>query len=221
MSSISTIFLPEVNNQISIERIKSNLNLVESVIGFSKGKCLTREDVERITKKLGPRMSSTRLYPGGSSVLFGWGFNFENIDPIIIKPYYSREFPALFIHYFTLLDFNHYFEDFKDRLQSLRISIEIPRVIGFAKINTLTRNFPVLMTLEVLGETIHKNPSFIALTSKLARKLGKKGIIMDPYPSNWKFADNKGDIILSYIDLMSSNTLKNLKKRISDFYKGL
>jgi hypothetical protein len=77
------------------------------------------------------------------------------------------------------------------------------------------------MTLEVLGETIHKNPNFIALTSKLARKLGKKGIIMDPYPSNWKFADNSGDIILSYIDLMSSNTLKNLKERISDFYKGL
>ena len=219
MSSISTIFLPEYYNQISIERIKSNLDLVESIIGFSKGKCLAKEDIEQITKILSPRMRGTRLYPGGSSVLFGWGFNFENIGPVIIKPYYSRELPALLIHYFTLQDFDHYFEEIQVKFQLLRISMEIPRVIGFAKIKTIARNFPVLMTLEVLGEPIHKNQGLIKLTSTIARKLGKKGIIMDPYPSNWKFTESNGDIVLSYIDLLSSNTLKNLKKRISNLIK--
>ena len=219
MSSISTIFLPEDINQVSIERIKSNLDLVESIVGFSKAKRLTREDIERITKKLGSRMSGSRLYPGGSSVLFGWSFNYESIGPIIIKPYYTRELPALFIHYFTLQDLEHYFDDIQVRFQSLRISIEIPRVIGFAKIKTITRYYPVLLTLEVLGEPIHKISGLIALTSKIARKLGKKGIIMDPYPSNWKFAVKNGELIISYIDLLSSNTLKNLKKRMSVFIK--
>jgi hypothetical protein len=165
-------------------------------------------------------MIGTRFYPGGSSVLFGWGFNFENMQPIIVKPYYTRELPALFIHYFTLQDFDHYLEEFQVRFESLRIKINIPSVIGFAKIPTITRTYPVLLALEVIGDTIHKNSGLIALTSKIAKKLGNNGIIMDPYPANWKFSVKDGEIIISYIDLLSSNRLKNIKGRITEILRN-
>jgi hypothetical protein len=46
MSGISTIILPEYDNRVSNEEIRKYLDLVESIIGFSKGKCLTKEDKE-------------------------------------------------------------------------------------------------------------------------------------------------------------------------------
>ena len=220
MAGISTIILPDYGNRVSNEEIRKYLDLVESIIGFSKGKCLTKEDIGRITQKLGARMIGTRLYPGGSSALFGWGFNFENIQPVIVKPYYNRELPALFIHYFTLQDFDHYFDEFQVRFESLRIKIDIPSIIGFAEIPTMTRSYPVLLTLEVRGDPIHKNTGLIALTSKIAKKLGKNGIIMDPYPANWKFSVKDGEIIISYIDLLSSNRLKNVKGRITEILQN-
>ncbi len=217
MSRISTIFLVY---QIPKEGVEKCLDLVESVIGFSKGKPLTRENTDQITKKLGSQMSGTRFYPGGSSVLFGWSFYFEDLGQIIIKPYYRREITALFIHYFTLQDFTPYLDEIQLKFRSSRIKITIPKVIGFAKIKTFTGEYPVLITSEFLGDSIYKNPSFIALTSKLAKKVGNKGIIMDPYPSNWKYTVKNGEIIIAYIDLLSSNLIKNLKNRISELIKN-
>jgi hypothetical protein len=215
MSIISAIILPEFQVQIPSEGIKKYLDLVGSVVGFSKGKPLARDNIDQITKKLGSHMHGTRLYPGGSSVLFGWSFYFENIGPVIIKPYYTREITALFIHYLTLQDFDPYLDEIQLKFQSSRIKIAIPKVIGFAKIRTLAQEYPVLLTSEVLGDSIHKKSSLIALTSKLAKKVGKKGIIMDPYPSNWKYTVKNGEIIIAYIDLLSSNLIHDLKNRIS------
>ncbi|MFX0085240.1 MAG: hypothetical protein ACFFAU_06170 [Candidatus Hodarchaeota archaeon] len=217
MSKISTIILID---QIPKEGIQKCLDLVESIVEFSKGKPLTRENTDQITKKLGSLVSGTRLYPGGSSVLFGWSFYFEDIGHIIIKPYYRREITALFIHYFTLQDFTPYLDEIQLKIQSSRIKITIPKVIGFAKIRTLAVEYPVLLTSEVLGDSIHKKSSLIALTSKLAKKVGNKGIIMDPYPSNWKYTVKNGEIIIAYIDLLSSNLIKNLENRISELIKN-
>jgi len=98
MSQISVFIFPEYKNQISSRALQKRLELVESIIAFSKDKNLSSKDIERINKKLGSRMRGTKLYPGGSSVLFGWSFSFDKIGPIILKPYYNREISALIIH---------------------------------------------------------------------------------------------------------------------------
>lgn len=216
MSRIPTIIFPEFYNQVSREGLQQCLDLVESIVGFSKGKSLTRVNIDLITKKLGSRMSGTRLFPGGTSVLFAWSFYFNNLGSIIIKPYYTREIVSLLIHYFTLQDFDQYLDDFELEFQSMQMKIDIPKVIGIAKIRSMERDYPVLMTFEAVGEPIQKNAGIIGITSKIARNLGKKGIIMDPYPANWKFSVKNGHIIIEYIDLLSSNLLKDLKNRITE-----
>ncbi|UCE13927.1 MAG: hypothetical protein JSV04_01820 [Candidatus Heimdallarchaeota archaeon] len=220
MSNIPFFLFPEFKNQIEKESVRKSLDLVESVIGFSKGKCLGQKDILRITEKLGPRMKGTRMYAGGSSVLFGWSFNFEKIGFTIIKPYYSRELAALIIHYFTSIDFKKEFQEIDFKFENKEIKVTVPKVVGLAKIGTLSRFFPVLIMMEATGETI-KTPSLIKNITQIVRDLAQKGIICDPYPSNWKisFDDNQGNV--QYIDLLSSNKLTNIHSRIAELVQFL
>ncbi|MFX1282385.1 MAG: hypothetical protein ACFFB5_01975 [Promethearchaeota archaeon] len=175
--------------------------------------------IGQISKKLGSRMRGTKLYPGGSSVLFGWSFSFDKIGSIIIKPYYNREISALIIHYLTRQDFVNEFQNLQFQLENEEIQIIIPKVVGLAHIKTFSRFYPVLMTTEAPGEPAQMHPSLIKHISGLARDLAQKGIICDPYPSNWKISFINGERIIQYIDLLSSNKLKNVHSRIADLLK--
>ena len=221
MSHIPFFLFPEYKNRISSGVLQKNLGLVESIVGFSKGRTLTREAIERISQRLGGQMRGTTLYSGGSSCLFGWSFPFKKIGSIIIKPYYNRELSSLIIHYLTWQDFVHDFQAMKFQLGDKEIQVLLPEVVGVAKIETFSRFYPVLMTTEAVGEAIQPYPSLIRDVGTFTRDLAKKGIISDPYPSNWKisFIGNRGTI--HYIDLLSSNRLENVQKRISELLKGL
>jgi hypothetical protein len=221
MSHIPFFLFPEYKNQISSGELQKNLDLVESIVGFSKGRRLTREAIDRISHKLGGRMRGTNLYPGGSSCLFGWSFFFDRIWSIIIKTYYNSELSALIIHYLTWQDFVNVIQDMQFKLDNKEVQVRLPKVVGVAKIVTFSQIYPVLMTMEAAGEAIQPYPSLIRDVGTFSRDLAKKGIISDPYPSNWKisFAGNHGTI--HYIDLLSSNRLENVQKRISELLKGL
>ena len=221
MSHISFFLFPELKNQISTGALKKSLDLVESIVGFSKGKRLSRDAINRISERLGPRMKGTNLYPGGSSVLFGWSFLFDKIGSVIIKPYYRRELLALIIHYLTCQDFIHDFQSLQFRIKDKEIRITIPEVVGLAKIETLSRLYPVLITKEAPGESIQSHPLLIKTISNVARGLAQKGVICDPYPSNWliSFVDGRG--LIQYIDLLSSNRLENVRGRIAKLIQDL
>jgi len=220
MSHIPFFLFPEYKNQISSGEMQKSLGLVESIVGFSKGRSLSREAIDRISQKLGGRMRGTSIYPGGSSCLFGWSFFFDKIGSIIVKPYYNRELTALIIHYLTWQDFVDDFQDKQFQLDDKEIQVMLPEVVGFAKIETFSRFYPVLMTTEAAGEAIQPYPSLIRDVGTFTRDLAKKGIISDPYPSNWKISFTEGHGIIQYIDLLSSNRLKNVHKRISELLKG-
>ncbi|MFW9903766.1 MAG: hypothetical protein ACFFFH_05495 [Candidatus Thorarchaeota archaeon] len=219
MSSIPFFLFPEYKNKLSSSALQKSLGLVESIVGFSKGNNLTPESIDRISQKLGVRMKGTTLYPGGSSCLFGWSFPFDKIGSIIIKPYYSRELSALMIHYLTWQDFIFEFQNMQFQLNNKEIQVKLPNVIGVAKIETFSRFFPVLITTEAAGEAIQAYPSLIREVGTFTRNLAKKGIISDPYPSNWKISFSNNHGVIQYIDLLSSNRLRNVQKRISKLLK--
>ncbi|MFX0016332.1 MAG: hypothetical protein ACFFB2_01480 [Promethearchaeota archaeon] len=182
---------------------------------------MSNKTIERITEKLGSRMEGTTLYPGGSSVLFGWSFPFKKIGSIVIKPYYNREMTALMIHYLTWQDFIKEFQDLQIKLKGKDIRVIIPAIVGLAKIETFSRFYPILMTIEAPGKPAQMYPSVIKNIGTLARDLGQRGIICDPYPSNWKISFVNGQGIIQYIDLLSSNQLKNVHSRIAGLLKDL
>ena len=212
--------LPEFKGNYSYYAIQKNLELVESVVNYSRGQFLSPERIELIKEKLGKKLIGTRFYPGGSSVLFGWSFPFD-IGSVIIKPYYSRELSALIIHCLTWQDFVCEFQNMQFQFNDKEIQVMLPDVIGVAKIETFSKFFPVLMTMEAAGEAIQAYPSLIRKVGTFTRDLAKKGIISDPYPSNWKLSFNDSYGIIQYIDLLSSNRLKNVQNRISELLKGL
>lgn len=221
MPHIPFFLFPEYQNQISSKILQKNLDLVESIVGFSKGKSLSRDAIDRIAQKLGTRMKGTTLYPGGSSCLFGWSFLFHKVGSLIIKPYYSREISALIIHYLTVQDFHDDFQNMRFQLNNKDIQVTLPKVVGVAKIETFSRFYPVLMTTEATGEAIQAYPSLIRQVGTFTRDLAKKGIISDPYPSNWKLSLTGSHGTIQYIDLLSSNRLKDVQLRISELIKGL
>jgi hypothetical protein len=99
--------------------------------------------------------------------------------------------------------------------------VTLPEVVGLAKIETFSRFYPVLLTTEAAGEDINAHPSLIRQVGTFTRDLAKKGIISDPYPSNWKINFSESQGIIQYIDLLSSNRLTNVQMRISELIKGL
>ncbi|MFW9779928.1 MAG: hypothetical protein ACFFE8_13815 [Candidatus Heimdallarchaeota archaeon] len=198
--------------------VRRILDLVQSVIAFSQGQSLDKKAIGRITKKLGARMFGSELFPGGSSVLFAWRFPIEKLGAVVVKPYYSGTITRLLIHYFTQID---YFQTYKDKEflspNGKVILLNIPQVVGFAKIETFNREFPTLLVEEAVGESIQTNPTLIRQVSQIARQMASEGLIFDFYPSNWKLHGKK----LTYVDLLSSNKLKNLKKRITQLLEKI
>ncbi|MHA2245090.1 MAG: hypothetical protein ACXADY_08985 [Candidatus Hodarchaeales archaeon] len=221
MPQIPYLIFPEFKDQLSASSVKNRLGFIESIIGFSKGKSLSRDEINRITDRLGTRIRGTRLFPGGSSVLFAWSFPFDRIGSIIMKPYYNREISALLIHYFTFQDFILDFQGLQFQLSGKEIQVTVPEVVGLAKIETLSRLYPVLITKEAPGESIQTHPPLIKAISNVARGLAQKGIICDPYPSNWKVSFSNDQGVIQYVDLLSSNRLKNVHDRIAELLQSL
>ena len=220
MNHLSYTLFPEFKSLISESLLKNNLRLVSSIINFSKGSFLDQNKINLISEKLGQKMKGTRLYPGGTSVLFGWGFTFPKIDGVMIKPYYSREIFQLILHYLSISDFLVTVKNLEKSAKHL-IRIKIPKVIGVAMIDALDRNFPVLIMEEVKGESIQGNLPVIKEISKCVRDLARNGIICDPYPANWKYSSMKEQSAISYIDLISSNCLTNVHNRIAELLSSL
>ena len=71
------------------------------------------------------------------------------------------------------------------------------------------------------GESIQKDPPMIRTVSQVSRDLAKDGIISDPYPANWKYFDSKTKDKIAYIDLLSSNQLRNVNERIRDLIEAI
>jgi len=220
MNHLSYTLFPEFESQITESYLQNSLKLVSSIINFSKGYFLDQNKINLISNKLGQKMEGTRLYPGGTSVLFGWGFTFPKLDGVMIKPYYSREIFQLLLHYLSISDFSVAIEKLEKSPRHI-IRIKVPKVIGVAKIDALNRKFPVLIMEEVKGESIQGNFPVIKEISKCVRDLARNGIICDPYPSNWKYSSNKEKRLICYIDLISSNSLTNVNKRIAELLGSL
>ena len=221
MASTTFSIFPEFKGKISDHLIKERLNLVSSVITFSKGHYLDSHKIKLIRGKLGEKLKSSTLCSGGSSVLFCWGFPFQQIGPVMFKPYYARELSQLLIHYLSIDDFFDSLGKMDLPQNLLECQIRIPRIIGIAKIEVLTRTYPLLLAEEVKGESIKNDPPLIKCISRVALKLAQKGIICDPYPANWLSYKDQGEKFISYIDLLSSNTLTNVNERISALIKSL
>ena len=90
MASTTFSIFPEFKGKISDQLVKERLDLVSSVIAFSKGHYMDIYKIKLIRGKLGEKLKGSTLYPGGSSVLFCWGFPFQQIGPVLFKPYYAR-----------------------------------------------------------------------------------------------------------------------------------
>ena len=219
MNHLSYALFPEFKSLISESLLENNLKLVSSIINFSKGNFIDQKKINLIINKLGHKMDGTRLYPGGTSVLFGWGFTFPKIDGVMIKPYYSREIFQLILHYLSISDFLAAIKKI-EKSTKRTTRIRVPKVMGIAKVDALNRNYPVLME-EVMGDSIKGNFHAIKEISQSVRDLAREGIICDPYPSNWKYLSNEERKFVSYIDLICSNTLTDVNKRVAELLSSL
>lgn len=222
MTNLSVALFPEYKKVISHDMIKKRLNLVESIVNYSEGRNLDSNTIDKIKNKLKTRLEGTRLYKGGSSVLFGWSFYFKNLGTIIIKPYYSRELIQLIVHYLTSQDFSKNFNNIEINIDDNNIyQIAIPETIGIAKIETFSRVYPTLIVREIRGDSIQYHSYLIKHISRIARDLALQGIITDPYPSNWILSKINNSNIIYYIDLLSSNQIQDINRRISELINQL
>ena len=221
MTAVAFNIFPDFQSQIPNQLVKERLKLVSSIINFSKGCFLDAKKIETMKKKLGTKLKNSTLYPGGSSVLFCWGFLFQYDLRVLFKPYYTRELSQLLIHYLSVEDFVNAIGNIDLPPVLCDYHIKIPKVVGIATIEALSRTFPLLLVEEVKGESIRNNPPLIKCISKITVKLGQKGIICDPYTANWLSYTNKEGKVLSYIDLLSSNALTNVTERISELINSL
>ncbi|NHJ00861.1 MAG: hypothetical protein EAX86_01910 [Candidatus Heimdallarchaeota archaeon] len=221
MLKISSLIFPDYKDQIDRDFLRNKLNLVQNIIFSSKGKNLSDKDIQQIKLKLGPKMGDSNLYKGGSSVLFGWSFEFPIIGRVIIKPYYKRELSHLIIHYLTSLDCIKDIKEFAFTLGGVRYELAIPEVIGLARIENLSYNYPVLLTREILGKSILTYTPIITKISSVIRDVARKGIICDPYPANWKIRSENRIWKIYYVDLLSSNALSDIHSRIAQLIEEL
>ncbi|MHA1978906.1 MAG: hypothetical protein ACW98I_18530 [Candidatus Hodarchaeales archaeon] len=206
---------PEFKENYSYYAIQKNLELVESVVNFSKGQFLSPEKIDLIKEKLGKKLIGTQFYPGGSSVLFAWSFPSEQVGRLMYKPYYKRHLTQLLIHYFCIGDFLTSLKEIDLEPDMQKFRFITPKVIGIAKIEMFDKEFPTLIVEEVQGDTIKDDLHLVKSVSNLTKKLAKKGLICDPYPANWKYYSEENRQHISYIDLLSSNKLKDINSRIA------
>jgi hypothetical protein len=221
MIPISLLLFPDFSDKISTENVRKSLDLVESIVAFSKGQTLDRKKVKQIYEKLGSRIQGTKIYPGGSSTLFAWSFHFGKVGSIVFKPYYNRELAQLIIHYFIAKDYKTDIDNIKITFNNISYHFNIPAIVGIAKIKSCMKEFPVLLVTEVYGDPVQLYPPLIKNISQIIRKLAKKGIICDPYPANWIVSTKNDKKILNYIDLLSSNHIKNIKERLASIIEKI
>jgi hypothetical protein len=219
--SVKINIFPDFRDKLSDIDLKRNIDLITSVINYSKGNFLNKQKIVLIEEKLGEKLEGTRLYPGGSSVLFGWGFSFKECGNVIFKPYYSRDLSHLIIHYLSVSEFYKALKKTKLHEILSSIDLKIPEVIGLAKTETFNRTFPILITEEMGGDTIMGNILLVKSISQIAKHLARKGVICDPYPANWKYCTVQGNQCISYIDLLSSNLLFDATNRIGELIQSL
>ena len=213
MMSYSFLLFPKFKEQISKDSIIQALDLIVDIIAYTKGNRISIDEINRFQEKFSSRMVESRLYPGGSNILFGLGVDIESNGPVIFKPYYNRHLAQLIIHYFTVTECTLYDKRFSH--DNSDYVIKVPDVIGLAKIDSSSRSFPILLTREVIGKSLQHQPLLIRKISDLSRHLALQGFICDPYGSNWKIIVTNNPKIIYYLDLLSSNSLKNVKERIA------
>ncbi len=221
MCPLTFSIFPEFKENYSYYALQKNLELVESVVHFSRGQFMGPEKIELIKEKLGKKLKGTRFYPGGSSVLFGWSFPSEQVGRLMYKPYYKRHLTQLLIHYFCIGEFVTSLKEIDLEPDMQKIHFMTPKVIGIAKIEAFEKEFPTLIVEEVQGETIKKDLHLVKAISHITKNLGLKGLICDPYPANWKYYSDQDKKHISYIDLFSSNTLKDINARIAKLINQL
>lgn len=209
VSNVNQTIFPEYKDHIDETIITTYLNLSENIIRLSGNKHLTKETINQIKENWRPFFNGT-LYPGGQDVFFAWSFK-TGMNQIILKPYYKKELMALILHYLTTEDLGNILTC---TINQKLITVKIPPVIGLATITTEANLVPVLITLESVGEPIMKYPQIIRLLGEVTKKIAPKGIILDLYPSNWRFHPSKSGVVVEYIDIINSNKLSNIKERI-------
>ncbi len=215
MTSAAYSIFPKFKGIVSETFVQRNLDLVCSVINFSKGELLDQSKINLIEGKLGNKLTGTTFYPGGSSVIFGWSFPLSDSNlRVMFKPYYSRELTQLIIHYLSMDDYFHSIEKIEYIVGNSKLIFSTPKLIGVATVELLSRTIPILLVEEILGESVKNDPDMIRTISQVSRNLAKDGIISDPYPANWKYFDDRTKDKIAYIDLLSSNRLKNVNERI-------
>ncbi|MHA1992927.1 MAG: hypothetical protein ACW97Z_00135 [Candidatus Hodarchaeales archaeon] len=221
MSPPTFNIFPEFKKNYSYYALQKNLELVESVVQFSRGQFLGPKKIELIKEKLGKKLIGTQFYAGGSSVLFGWSFPSEQVGRLMYKPYYSRHLTQLLIHYFCISDFLTTIKKINLEPELKEYRFITPKVIGIAKIEAFDKEYPILIVEEVQGDTIKEDLTLVKAISHLTKKLAKSGLICDPYPANWKYYSNQDRQHISYIDLLSSNMLKDINSRIASLIQQL
>ena len=221
MGPIAFNIFPAFQSRVSEVLVKKRLELVSKVINFSQGEFLHYNKIDLLKTKLREKLKDSTLYPGGSSVLFGWAFPCKHIGSIMFKPYYARELAHLIIHYLSIEDFFSALKNIDLKSTLGEYIVTVPQVIGLATIEILDRKFPVLIVEEIKGESLKNNPSLIKCVSRVAVKLAQEGIICDPYTANWLSYTREDKIKIAYIDLLSSNILTDVNEKILELISSL
>ena len=212
-SNISFGIFPEYRNDVDETVIQTFLGLSESMVRFTKGKPFTKETIQLLQEKLGSRLGG-KLYPGGKDILFAWSFQCGK-KKIVIKPYFNKDLASLILHHLTIDEFGSILTVTINQTLQDHIIIEIPPVIGFAKIATSSYSIPVLITTESAGEPLMSFPNVMSMIGDVCRSLALRGFIVDLYPANWRVNPSEPVLILEYIDLINSKKINNVKERIA------
>ncbi len=212
-SNISFGIFPEHRNDIDESVIQTFLGLSESMVRFTRGKPFTKETIQLLQEKLGSRLNG-KLYPGGKDILFAWSFQCGK-KRVVIKPYFNKDLATLVLHHLTIDEYGRVLTVTLNQALQDHIIIELPLVIGFAKIATSSYSIPVLITTESTGEPLMNFPNVVGMLGDVCTSLAKRGFIVDLYPANWRVNPSEPVLVLEYIDLINSNKIKNVKERIA------
>lgn len=210
---------PEYRKEVDETVIKMFLSLSESIVRFTKCTPLTQEIVQLLREKLGKKLTGT-LYPGGKDTLFAWNFKCGE-KKLVIKPYYNKDLASLILHHLTIDEFGNILTTTLNQTPQDYVIVEIPPVIGFAKIETASYSIPVLISRESIGEPITNFSQIVGMLGDVCKSLALRGFIINLYPANWRFDPAESVIVLEYCDLINSNKIKNVEERITALIQSL
>jgi len=203
--------------QIDETVLENYLDILESLVRFTKGDRLAKDGIGDIQKKFGGALDGT-LFPGGQDAIFAWSIPVGKLN-VLLKPYYKKELLALIFHYLSVETFGTT-RTYKIDLDFVT-NIIIPPVIGLANIVLDTHSVPVLITTESKGEPVLNHPSIVTKLGEVTKSLAYEGFIIDLYPSNWRLHPSDSVITLEYIDLITSKSIDNVKVKIFNLIRDL